>query len=113
MISSMHNGNDSGGWGSNYGGDIVDCGNSVGICQDDIGRRVQIGGEKCGTLRYIGQIDGRPGIYCGIELDEPFGKNDGSINGKLKYLSYVYRKYLIRKPGFSNISNPFLGGSSI
>lgn len=36
-----------------------------------------------GILRYIGAIkDGPPGIYCGIELPEATGKNDGSVKGR-------------------------------
>lgn len=37
-----------------------------------------------GTLRYIGEIDGKPGLWAGVELSGGFvgkGKNDGSVNG--------------------------------
>lgn len=35
-----------------------------------------------GILRYIGTIkDGPPGTYCGIELPDATGKNDGSVRG--------------------------------
>ncbi|KAK5318053.1 hypothetical protein LTR70_005537 [Exophiala xenobiotica] len=35
-----------------------------------------------GLLRYIGTIkDGPPGTYCGIELPDATGKNDGSVKG--------------------------------
>ncbi|KAJ2725720.1 hypothetical protein GGI07_001088 [Coemansia sp. Benny D115] len=37
----------------------------------------------CGTLRYIGPIDGKQGTWAGVELDEVGkGKNDGSVAGK-------------------------------
>lgn len=37
-----------------------------------------------GTLRYIGGIDGKPGLWAGVELSGGFagkGKNDGSVAG--------------------------------
>jgi len=37
-----------------------------------------------GTLKYLGQIDGKPGLWAGVELSGGFegkGKNDGSVNG--------------------------------
>ncbi|KAJ7647445.1 hypothetical protein FB45DRAFT_893476 [Roridomyces roridus] len=38
-----------------------------------------------GTLRYLGGIDGKPGLWAGVELGGGFsgkGKNNGSVNGK-------------------------------
>ncbi|KAL0213899.1 hypothetical protein P9112_006083 [Eukaryota sp. TZLM1-RC] len=37
-------------------------------------------GAKRGTIRYIGDVNGS-GVYVGIELDEPLGKNNGSVGG--------------------------------
>lgn len=37
-----------------------------------------------GTLRYVGEIDGKPGLWAGVELGGGFagkGKNDGSVSG--------------------------------
>ncbi len=41
---------------------------------------------KRGIIRYVGPVDTIPGstpgsVWVGIELDEPVGKNDGSVNG--------------------------------
>ena len=36
-----------------------------------------------GILRYVGEIDGKPGLWAGVELSGGFagkGKNDGSVN---------------------------------
>lgn len=40
--------------------------------------------HRRGTVRYIGGIPEIPGVgaWIGIELDEPTGKNDGSVKGK-------------------------------
>lgn len=37
-----------------------------------------------GILKYIGEIDGKSGLWAGVELSEGFsgkGKNNGSVNG--------------------------------
>ncbi|GJJ06534.1 hypothetical protein Clacol_000726 [Clathrus columnatus] len=37
-----------------------------------------------GTLRYVGAIEGKPGVWAGVELAPGFagrGKNDGTVNG--------------------------------
>ena len=47
-----------------------------------VGDRVVVSGSKFGTLRYIGKIHVAEGVWCGIQLDEPMGKNDGSVSGK-------------------------------
>lgn len=38
--------------------------------------------ERHGILKYIGQTQFAEGIWCGIELETPSGKNDGSVNGE-------------------------------
>lgn len=39
-------------------------------------------GSKAGTLRYVGVTEFAPGVWGGVELDDPLGKNDGSVDGK-------------------------------
>jgi len=39
-------------------------------------------GSKVGTVRYIGYTEFAPGEWVGVELDDPRGKNDGSVEGK-------------------------------
>ncbi|KAG8197239.1 hypothetical protein JTE90_011390 [Oedothorax gibbosus] len=53
------------------------------------GDRVQIapstaggGPIKTGLLRYLGHTDFAAGEWAGIELDDPLGKNDGTVAGK-------------------------------
>lgn len=51
----------------------------------DVGHTVKfkLGSENTqGTLRYLGRVDGQVGEWCGIELREPKGKNDGSVKDK-------------------------------
>lgn len=55
------------------------------------GLRCRVGGEdeKRGEVMYCGEVEaiaakdeGGRGVWCGIKLDEPVGKNDGSLEGK-------------------------------
>lgn len=50
------------------------------------GKRCRVGGEdtRRGVIRYVGEVPEIPngaGKWVGVQLDEPVGKNDGSING--------------------------------
>ncbi|XP_045834644.1 CAP-Gly domain-containing linker protein 4 isoform X2 [Meles meles] len=49
-----------------------------------LGDRVIIAGQKVGTLRFCGTTEFASGQWAGIELDEPEGKNNGSV-GKIQY----------------------------
>ncbi|KAH8298303.1 hypothetical protein KR018_001927, partial [Drosophila ironensis] len=38
-------------------------------------------GSRPGLLRYLGETKFAPGNWCGVELDEASGKNDGAVDG--------------------------------
>ncbi|XP_073943788.1 cytoplasmic linker protein 190 isoform X2 [Choristoneura fumiferana] len=67
-------------------------------------------GSKAGTLKYVGVTEFAPGVWAGVELDDPLGKNDGSVDGKRYFecaprfglfapIAKVSRSPSNRKPG--------------
>lgn len=51
---------------------------------DDVGKRVHVKGYGTGQLAFLGPVkfaDKSTGDWCGVVLDEPNGKNDGSVQG--------------------------------
>ncbi|KAI1790254.1 CAP Gly-rich domain-containing protein [Ganoderma leucocontextum] len=53
--------------------------------------------KKRGTVRYVGTTEFAKGIWIGVEYDEPFGKNDGSVQGK---------RYFDCRPNFGGFVKP-------
>lgn len=51
-----------------------------------VGQRVMIVGKNMkGTIQYIGEPKFAPGKWIGVELDEPQGKNNGSLQGEVYF----------------------------
>lgn len=61
------------------------------------GEYVTVGTSKSGIVRYVGPTDFAEGIWVGVELDVPAGKNDGSVNGK---------QYFRCNPGYGVLVRP-------
>ncbi|VDK39622.1 unnamed protein product [Taenia asiatica] len=78
---------------------------STGALQ--MGDRVQVSGSRVGTVRFIGPTDFAAGEWVGIELDEPLGKNDGTVMGRR--LAERQVKDLLAVP----VCTPWRGFSSI
>ncbi|TRY55543.1 hypothetical protein DNTS_003666 [Danionella cerebrum] len=46
-----------------------------------LGDKVVIAAQKVGTLRFCGSTEFAGGLWAGVELSQPVGKNDGSVAG--------------------------------
>uniref|UniRef100_A0A7M4ERH5 CAP-Gly domain containing linker protein family member 4 n=1 Tax=Crocodylus porosus TaxID=8502 RepID=A0A7M4ERH5_CROPO len=62
-----------------------------------LGDRVLVVGQRTGTVRFYGTTKFAPGFWCGIELDKPHGKNDGSVGG-VQYFSCLPRYGIFAPP---------------
>lgn len=54
-----------------------------------VGKRCRVGGDDArrGVIKYVGEVKEIPGglgAWVGVQLDEPVGRNDGSI-GETRY----------------------------
>ncbi|KAM6367041.1 CAP-Gly domain-containing linker protein 4 isoform 1-T2 [Alca torda] len=62
-----------------------------------VGDRVLVVGQRTGTVKFCGTTKFAPGFWCGIELDKPHGKNDGSVGG-VQYFSCLPRYGIFAPP---------------
>ena len=59
-------------------------------------RVVKTGSE--GFARYVGAIDGLPsGLWVGVDLDEPVGKNDGEVKGSRLFVCAPLHGSVLRR----------------
>ena len=63
-----------------HGGDSEEQGNY------SIGQRVLVGNVMAGTIKFIGHTHFAQGLWIGVEIDLPKGRNDGSIDEQHYFL---------------------------
>ena len=54
-----------------------------------------VGGTKLGKVAFIGEAKFAPGEWVGVELQEPVGKNDGSVGGVSYFKVCLIKKSLL------------------
>ena len=69
------------------------------IGPSDVGKRVSVQGYSCGgVLRFYGDHKSKQGKRCGVELDAPQGKNNGTVDvcmgrrGELGEAAFILRQ---------------------
>jgi len=64
-----------------------------------VGDRVCVlpGDATRGVVRYLGSTRMKPGMWVGVELEKPQGKNDGSVNG-IRYFDCAMDRGLFVRP---------------
>ncbi|KAK5583170.1 hypothetical protein RB653_004761 [Dictyostelium firmibasis] len=53
--------------------------------------------ERLGKVQFVGTVEFSSGVWVGVELDLPLGKNDGSVKGK-KYFQCTQKYGCFAKP---------------
>lgn len=71
--------------------------NQDGAGDFQIGERVWVNGNKPGYVQFVGGTQFAPGQWAGIVLDEPIGKNDGSVAG-VRYFQCEDGKGIFTRP---------------
>lgn len=56
-----------------------------------------VSGTKHGRIQFIGETQFAAGEWAGVVLDEPIGKNDGSVNG-VRYFQCESKKGVFARP---------------
>lgn len=59
-------------------------------------------------VRFLGETDFAKGEWCGVELDEPLGKNDGAVAGG-RYDNILTNISVYPSPVFFKISVTYYG----
>lgn len=63
-----------------------------------VGESVDVPGSMHGTVRFIGSIPGKKGVFAGIELGPEFsarGKNSGDVDGYVCLSSVCDMHYVL------------------
>lgn len=70
-----------------------------------VGDRVEAQ-DNHGTVRFYGTGDFAAGVWVGIELDEPLGKNDGSVKGKSYFTCKPSHGIFLRPGAVKKLEEP-------
>ena len=80
----------------------------------EVGKRCRVGNDdgRRGTVKYVGEIEGLGGerekgcVWVGVELDEPVGRNGGSVQVEVEGRGKEMKKLWEGKPKFGVFARP-------
>lgn len=62
-----------------------------------VGERCEITpGARRGVVRFVGPTEFARGTFVGVELDEPLGNGDGSVNGRMYFSTGAKRAAFVK-----------------
>ncbi len=64
----------------------------------DVGDLVNVPGGMHGTVKFVGSVRGKKGVFAGVELSKEWaarGKNDGDVDGYVCSLSNRSRGHIV------------------
>lgn len=61
-----------------------------------LGTRVVVQGRHKGTLAFVGSVHYAKGLFAGVELDDPAGKNNGTVKGHSYFKCKPHHGMLVR-----------------
>lgn len=82
---------------SSYGSEDFNVNSLDSLGDLKMGQVICVGDKKTGRIRYIGPTEFAAGVWIGVELDTPSGKNDGSVSGQ---------RYFACKPRYGSFVRP-------
>jgi len=71
----------------------------------EIGATVLVRNYGPGTVRFNGETHFAPGIFIGVELDQPFGKHDGFYDGKRYFHARPKTGVFVRERRLGTVSD--------
>ena len=80
----------------------------------EVGKRCRVGKDdgRRGVVRFVGEVEGLGGerergcVWVGVELDEPVGRNDGSVSVVVEGGREEVRRVFECKPKFGVFARP-------
>ena len=62
-----------------------------------VGSQVRVDNKYAGFCRFKGSVQGRKGVWLGLEMDDTVGDNDGSLDGVSYFKTHDGQGMFIRE----------------
>eukprot|EP01083_Nonionella_stella_P074515 202177_1 len=72
----------------------------------NIGDQIELTNGRLGTVRYVGNIEIKKGIWVGVELNDPSGNHDGALKGKRYFKTEPHHATFVKYKKIKRIIKP-------